>query len=179
MPKRHFPKDIAWPICEVQPQQRCELVSGAPRIESQIESKWIAAVTSNMDGCLQKLYPSQKFPKTVTGEVINSRKPLFPTGFVVDPERGSSGVRHAQRGPRSNPWGNLVGAWVKGEPPVTCLGYSWTVDLSAQTWQSLSGILASTRRRSIREAHTIKVQRGNRWVTWQGDSKCAQSVCSS
>jgi hypothetical protein len=34
--------DFVCPVCDAQPQEKCELSSGAPRFESHIERKWIA-----------------------------------------------------------------------------------------------------------------------------------------
>jgi hypothetical protein len=37
-----FSLDFVCPICNAQPQEKCELSTGAPRFESHIERKWIA-----------------------------------------------------------------------------------------------------------------------------------------
>jgi hypothetical protein len=37
-----FSLDFVCPICDAQPQEKCEMRSGAPRFESHIERKWIA-----------------------------------------------------------------------------------------------------------------------------------------
>jgi hypothetical protein len=39
---RDFSLDVVCPICKAQPQDKCELATGAFRFESHIERKWIA-----------------------------------------------------------------------------------------------------------------------------------------
>ena len=46
-----------------------------------------------MGGCLRKLFPTQKFPKMVTDDAINVRKPFVSEGLsdrIVKGEVGTS-----------------------------------------------------------------------------------------
>jgi hypothetical protein len=42
MRKRFFALDVVCPICAARPNEKCTLLSGAPRYESHVERKWIA-----------------------------------------------------------------------------------------------------------------------------------------
>jgi hypothetical protein len=68
MSKHHLALDFVCPICNAQPNNKCELTTGAFRFQSHAERKWIAQ-DHNLGRSLSDPEPTQETVEAMADEL--------------------------------------------------------------------------------------------------------------